>query len=974
MNDTNADLLGHLRIQIIAMRSSGRQLVLLTLSGVLLVNLGLSKADGELVKQESPLPALVPIEDESPVSTSAPRTTTSETTVASLPTKITTDSPTSSTSSPEVKEASKSIQEGQPDSSKDRTVQPVKESSDSTTASADDSGSSQRKAPAAEEGTSSDKDIRILLATKNDAENDLNSPSMVQDKLPPASPPVVVVADKKELDAPVDINGGGESVKPQTDAYDNRFHYSLAGSPDKPLSVSDSVEQPTTTTRQPSKPDESKEGTEGVLNSEKPADGVQKEAEPSKEASPDTLTGKKIDDKVKHVAVDPVPETKPDSAPADRLSPSDEKPNPEIQPAATTTSTTTTTTTTTTQLPESSTSSPAVRPSGADSGSSPAQDKAKDAAPKEAESAPKARPQLPEESPKSEGGEVKNTTLVSEQPKKPADAADKPVSVPSILAVALGTALGGAVNPLLKTQNRDKPVVPNPAVPATRNSTTKAPSTTTRKSSTDKWDRWLPTTGAPPTRLRPILPSIRRRFRPYNRFSPFPFGGPDSYSPLDTDFSSQGDPSFGQGASRRSPVPPLPSTSRPSRRRGSSTEPPKSTETGSSEESEDEVTSKPQDSSSRRRGQGSNRRRHHHHHHHHGPNRGESEVGERRYYNKNHGTRHSEREEPFGSDGQSFSDGHHRHHPRPISPGFSLFNTGTTGTGFDLLNPFSGWLDDAIKPRPPARGPVGQSPGSTLGSPGRRPGSQPIPVEGDYNDEPEHGHHHHNHRPHNGREDYYDHHHDCDHHHDHDHDHDHHHDHHHREPYRPGRPHREPMRPPVGGDYEPYSPSASFGRRPSRPYNRRDQTESNGNEQNGSAEQSSPGLYANIAPVAPRRVPSIFSPFDSLFGSLDDDLFSLRSSFVDAPAKAQESSHAFDTILSSPKISMPSVESHGKEGEDKANKQPESAIKPTGEQEAPNNGKQTNIGDVGRRAQRAHDNNDCAGFRRGSLWCLILSI
>lgn len=959
------------------MRNSGRHLVLLTLSGVLLVNLGLSKADGELVKQDSPLPALVPIEDESPVSASAPRTTTSETTIASLPTKITTDSPTSSTSSPDVKETNRSGQEEQSDSGKDKTVQPVKESSDSTAAFAEDGGSSQRKAPAAgDESSTSEKDIRVLLATKNDAENDLNSPSVVQDKPSPASPPVVVAArtDRKELDSPVDINGNGESGKPQVETYDNRFHYSLAGSADKPLAGSDSTEQPTTTTttKQPPKPDEPKEGTEDVSNSEKPADGAQKETEPSKGASPDTLAGKKIDEKVKPVAIDPVPETKPDPVPADRLSPSDEKekPNSEVQP--------TITTTTSTQAPESSTSLPAVQPSSSDAGVSTTQDKAKDATPKEPESAPKAKPQVPEESPKSEADEAKNTTLVSAQPKKPADATDKSVSVPSILAVALGTALGGAVNPLLKTQNRDKPVVPNPAVAATRNLTTKAPSTTTRKSSTDKWDRWQPTTGAPPTRLRPILPSIRRRFRPYNRFSPFPFGGPDSYSPLDTDFPSHGDPSIGQGAGRRSPVPPSPSTSRPSsRRRGSSTEPPKSTENGSSEESEEEVTSKPQDTGTRRRGQGSNRRRHHHHDHQHGPNRGEPEVAERRHYNKNHGTRQFEREDPFGSDSQSFNDGnHHRHHPRPISPGFSLFNTGSTGTGFDLLNPFSGWLDDAIKPRPPVRGPVGQSPGSTLGSPGRRPGSQPIPVEGDYNDESEHGHghHHHNNRPHNGREDYYEHRHDCDHHHDHDHDHDHHHDHHHREPYRPGRPHREPVRPPIGGDYEPYSPSASFGRRPSRPYNRRDQTESNSNEQNGSSEQPSPGLYANIAPVAPRRVPSIFSPFDSLFGSLDDDLFSLRSSFVEGPPKAQESSHAFDTILSSPKISMPSVESRGKEGEDKANKQPDAAIKPTGEQEAINNGKQPTIADVGRRAQRAHDNNDCTGFRRGSLWCLILSI
>lgn len=1037
------------------MRNLGRQLALLTLSGVLLVNLGLT-ANAELVKQDnSPLPALVATDDESPASTSSSQTTTiSDTTVASLPTTTSAAAASSlaPTAGPQVDKESADKASEETQTGGDKADQPAKESAPSASSEApaikEDAGateaSSQPKSPAAaasDEPSAGEKDIRVLLANKNDAENDLNSPSVEKEKFSPPPSLVVVTStvDKKEpagLDSPVDtVNGGstGDAGKPQVESFDNRFHYSLAGNSDsKSLSGSDSGEQATTTTTtttttterpSTSQPDQEPAKKEEAPISEKEvpleeaakkevaADSPKEKNEsPREEAASDdgSLVAKKADsgEKVEPaVAVNPIPERKPEeSSPANRLVPGEEsdKSSPEPLPS------------TTTSAPaspplESSTSAPATQSSSA-AESSTAVNKAKEPSGEEVQTKATKPQTTPEGSAKSggEGESVKNTQVSSLEPKKPAESADKPISVPSILAVALGTALGNAVNPLHnKNQSKEKP-----AIAATRNlttstsTTTKAPtvSSTSRKSSTDKWDRWspstvaTPTTGAPPTRLRPlpILPSIRRRFRPYNRFSPFPFGGPDSYSPSETEFSP---PVVGSGSgSRFSPAVTTSSTSRPKRRRTSTTESPARPAVGESgsDEADEEVSLKPtQDTSgTRRRGQGtSNRRRHnnHHHHHHHPHNHGESEFGGRRqHHHKQHGTRNFEREEPFGDSstgGSPFQTeaGHpHRHAPRPISPGFSLFNSGAgTGSGFDLLNPFSGWLDEAIKPA--RRPPVSQAPGPSIGSPGRRPGSQPIPVEGDYNEEHGDGHHHHHqHRPHNGREgDYHDHHnHDCDHHHEHDHEHDydHHHEHHHREPYRPNRPQREPLRPPIGGDYDPYPSSASFGRRPARPYNRRDQAELENKEQNGGAEQVSPGLYASIAPVAPRRVPSIFSPFDSLFGSLDDDLFSLRSSFIDTPAK-EASPHPFDTILTSPKISMPgnidqSARSASKEqGEDKR-KEISAASKPTGEQEASSNtnGKQITADVVGRRTQRANDNLDCAGLRRGSLWCIFLSI
>lgn len=305
---------------------------------------------------------------------------------------------------------------------------------------------------------------------------------------------------------------------------------------------------------------------------------------------------------------------------------------------------------------------------------------------------------------------------------------------------------------------------------------------------------------------------------------------------------------------------------------------------------------------------------------------------------------------------------------RPQTPlsGFGLFNSAAgssaAGSGFDLLNPFS-WLDEVTKPRPPGvlhnRPQVGLDQGnggqpfavtpSHVGRPGRPLGSRPVPFEGEFGgadsasadpQHHDHDHHQHNHRPHgrpaggsgHGRDDYYDEHHDCHGHgHDHEHDYDRDRDHDHnsgrpyRPPYRPTRPGRDdydeygssrPSRP-IGGGYggRPYgtrsgeSETSSSGRESERPT--QSQPRSGLGERLESGDGNSPSSATPSA--GPRRLPSsVFSPFDTLFGSLDDDLFGgLKSSFIDAPLKAAadtirrtaSSTALADAIVSSPKIS-----------------------------------------------------------------------
>lgn len=833
--------------------------------------------------------------------------------------------------------------------------------------------------------TNAEKDINSLLENKNDAENDLALPTTTTTTTTAAPPTTSTSPEEPKTTTRIDLDGPVDTNR----SVDDRFHYMFGGSekpaePDAAASARPSeseppVERPAEEKKAASKPsgDEKSGDKHGDKPDEKPG---KKSDEKSDEKPPvvaesalavvekpqaeseapkaveatkgSSLDGKKIDydDKTKSIVVESVSD--------DQLA---------KKPATTDAS-----------------HRPAGAPADAPSSAPPTQaDSLTEPAVKATE-----KPLVAEA--KSQGTPV-NSTVTPVAKKQPSDG-KKPGSVPSILAGALGTALGAAVNPILtgkdnktgssttippavgsSVSSKDSTTTMTTLAGSSSTTTTKAP----RKSTTDRWSRWSPSTSpsitsstlspAPPTRRRPILPSIRRRFRPYNRFSPFPWGGADSYTPMgaDSDYvpAQEG---IGFSSSR-----PTTTTLRP-KRRGSSTESSKSSPS-STTSSPSSAAPKPSDQdnedeagpnvTNRRRGQGANRRRHHHHYNNrHNQNDGEFDLtggSHRRRYNTNPGHRYypQERDErpPFGGDSSIFNT-------RPYSPGFSLFNTGTsglgssTGSGFDLLNPFS-WIDEVTKPRPPLHRPELRPPLSgggppTIGSPGRLPGHRPTAVEGEYSNEspqPQNHHHGHDHghgghRPPGGHsredyDDYHDHHghhghhghHDC--HHDHDHDYDHHHHNH-----RPHRPHREspiggPL--PAGGDYDTYPPS-SPGYRSNRPYpGRRDQSEPFGSlptSSGGSSghESENPESYVPSRPnsserssvgpssAGPRRIPSLFSPFDSLFGSLDEDLFGgLRSSFIDSPLRAgaetnKNTNTAFDAVVTSPKISMPSAGANNK--------------------------------------------------------------
>lgn len=814
------------------------------------------------------------------------------------------------------------------------------------------------------------KDINVLLANKDDTENDLASPNSGLNsnsnraqnptEPEPAQKPSVVVTsegpsseEKKntELDSPVDTSKQN----------DDRLHYSL-GNPEqnkpsvekkaepkdevassevaseKPLAEKEKEKEEKKNEEVEKKPVEQGKKQEETKPDQKDQkeDGEEEEEEGEvKKNDNGSASDKELDSK-KDV---PVEKVKSDEAPKQPAFPTLEEENKEKktpstteQPATTVSPSTAEPTSTEVSSSKKDTEISKVVTEGKKielpKGEKPERDETSKKVPEEA-STTVATPISSSASPSPSAATTTTTaaSAIAETSTAKASIA-KPPNVPSILAVALGTALGAAVNPIIGNRSDKKPsVVANP-LPTISSTTTKAPLSTTKKSSTDKWGR-IPT--PPATR---ILPSIRRRFRPYNRFSPF-------YSPAggDSEFSAT-DP--------LAPKPPLSSstTNKPSRRRtgsssgeSSSSRPTSSggSTPASSDDDDDNEETRPDSLNRRRQGNG-HRRRHHHNHHHHRQN--EAGLGEssqtpprRRVPNHNHHHQshrnHDRDERPFEPspfDGPPPSYPSPPSQPRPVSPGFGLFNTGSqASSGFDLLNPFSSWLDDfGASSRPGRGGPQRpqspHAPGAlppTSGSPGRPPSRPAVAVEGEYDDNHnshEYGgrqdHHHHNHhgRPNNGRDEYeHDHHHhDC-----HDHDYD-----YHRDPYRPNRPHRdrEPHRPPIGGYDDNYTPPGGYGRRPARPYNRRDQAEQerNNNREHESSDASPSllgGRVGTLTPVAPRRVPSIFSPFDSLFGSLDDGLFSLRSSFIDSPLKAaSDSIHTFDAIVSSPKISKHGVE------------------------------------------------------------------
>lgn len=909
-------------------------LLAIALLGVLLVNL----EDNNAHSIQDSLPALVLDDENTPSSLSASVSESSATKKA--PTDEDRSDKEESINESKVIPYKTDKREEQQAPTTEQTKESSVESTRETTSQASSvSESNTTHKPLEDVPTSKEpeKDINVLLANKDDAENDLASPSAnsKSNSAPkyPTEPdagqkPSVVVtsSDEKkqsiEPDSPVDTNKQN----------DDRLHYSFGNSEvNKPSGIEKKEAPKEEVVGSEIAPEKSTLEKKSEEVEKKPVDEKrdeesvsgkrdQKEEEEEDEMKPGGASGadKELDGK-KEMLDD---KTKLDEAPK----------QPDLVPKAEIDSSTKAPSSTTTEQTITTTSSlTTVKPSSTEAPSSTLDTKIETEGKKDTSSiVPKIeRPEGDESSKKVEAGTtIATTTAVpsaSSSTKIATDAsttkAPKPASVPSILAVALGTALGAAVNPIIGNKSDKKPALVANSSSTTTSTTTKAPMSNTRKSLINNWDRWsttppsTPSTSTSgPTRRRPILPSIRRRFRPYNRFSPFPRGGAGPYSPVggdSSDFSPVDLPS----------KPSLPSTTnKPSWKRTGSTGDSSPSKPTNSDDEEEEVPVH-SDSSNRRHNGNGNRRRHHHHHHHHRQNNdGSSELVPsvpKRKYPHHHSHRHYDRDERPSVDVPSAFDSSY-----PSSPDFGLFNTGSqAGSGFDLLNPFSGWFDDigaGHKPqRPPSRAPPALPP---ISSSSGRPMSNPRPptaVEGVYDDHNHHeyggrhDHHHHHGRPHNGRDEYeHDHHHhDC---HEHEQDYD-----YHREPYRPNRPHRdrEPNRPPIGGYDDNYTPPGGYGRRPARPYNRRDQAEQerNNNREHESSE-ASPSLYGGrvgaLTPVAPRRIPSIFSPFDSLFGSIDDGLFSLRSSFLDSPLRAVSSNpvHTFDTIVSSPRISKQGVE------------------------------------------------------------------
>lgn len=780
---------------------------------------------------------------------------------------------------------------------------PQDQVADAPTSPATSTAASGESISSAKPTSQTEKDISVLLANKNDAENDLAavpvvvnreqtatqsaatsgqspsvtttatsaespSTSLAEDAgekpsssaavpVEAAAPALAAASDGKKIDdsdAPVDTN------PPVAD--NDRFHYSMAGDKLETTTSAASI----TTTVAPSKPEPGQEKASPVepLASEVPKSPV----------LIDTKLNEPVATEAAPTAASPAVPVKSTSAkPAQS-----EKPIEHVD-----TITSTTTSSPSTALSSSSEATSSSRPEVVAS-------------------------QEPAMSPI-------DSILQKERPieakkAEPATTA-KPVAfdAAAVAATALGTALGAATS----------------GKSTTTTTTTKAP---TRKSVTDRWDKYNPSpvstsTSVPPTRRRPILPSIRRRFRPYNRFSPFPWGGADPYSPyggLEPDFtrdSSLGEPNPSSSSGRPfSTGSSTTSTRRPTSKRRSSS----STTTTSLPSEEDEEVKTTTEISTRRRAGGSGGKRRHQHHNHDGHDLN----GRRRQHHHRHHHHSIDRDErpsdsPFDSNPFSSS------YPRPFQPavpGFGLFNSGASGSGFDLLNPFSGWLDDTLgsSNRPAGNKPPVRSPSGYGNSGGRVPPVQPQPASGgefpseSHNEPHHHDHHDHHHDHHRERDHDYDHHHDDHHHdcHDRDRDHDYH---NHRETYRPGSrrppPAREPFRPVAGqdGNYDTYPPS-----RPGRPYNRREQ---DGSDSSLSAAVS-PSLY-NSAPAKPvgaeieapasqpPKRPSIFSPFDALFGTLDEELFGMRSSASSSRERINKPA-SFDTVVSSPKILMPAAD------------------------------------------------------------------
>lgn len=431
----------------------------------------------------------------------------------------------------------------------------------------------ERKETGSQPGPASADDINILLATKDDAENDLsNQPSVA-----PIAPSTYISNDKR-LDEPV-TTIKSEDQRPSGNSNPAGDHFVFVGlesssGADQPAvnktPINKEAETDITTTESPkpstiniptttSGTNEQSSTTEApTINTttepgSHPDDEVDQDSKPTSKHEAESETKHKPEGAFVESSI----EGKKDVAVVGETSnkkPSDAAIKPEPEEAKPTTQkpldskknidhdTTTTSTTvqpTTKAIDEKDQTKIVIA-------SAPIDPVQKTASPEEPTK------------PKVSGSpvETKPKVVPAVEPVKPVESTAATGVIPTLLASSIGGAVGSALGPNLTNKKDQKTTPKQPSStlsPRSSTSTTAKPfsisssRSTTRRSSTNHWDRWStssrpldfgPTSGGVgPTssRRRPILPSIRRRLRPSNRPGAFPWtsgsGNVDKYSP-----------------------------------------------------------------------------------------------------------------------------------------------------------------------------------------------------------------------------------------------------------------------------------------------------------------------------------------------------------------------------------------------------------------------------------------------------------
>lgn len=326
----------------------------------------------------------------------------------------------------------------------------------------------------AEEHPPAKPDLSVLLASKDDSENDLAEGSAQSGTTGQS------VDAKKATAAPettIELDAGGKPA-------DDRFHYSV--------SLDSSAAEKEKGKEKPLK-DKATEGDREQTAAPAPA----KDDEESKEKEDDITTQ---------------------------------------APSTTTTSTLAPTTETHTEPPKASSAESTAMESEKEASSTEV--------PAPSTSAPVAK--KAEEAPKPEDNKMTTTSASTGTDISTTTTAKPPLNTnSSILSTAISSAAGSAIGSAIGAAAADiKPIkAPAPKLPTM---SSKRPSL-----SFDHWnDRrpLSPTTNSPSSRRRPILPSIRRRFRPFGT----PFGA--GIEPFESETSS--DSEFGHGFGSSSPFGP----------------------------------------------------------------------------------------------------------------------------------------------------------------------------------------------------------------------------------------------------------------------------------------------------------------------------------------------------------------------------------------------------------------------------------